>query len=46
MLNQLRTMQSLELTMVNEMLREVYVTDILPKKGKKNVDELIEARLR
>ena len=25
MLNQLRTMQSLDLTMVNEMLREVYV---------------------
>ena len=36
MLNQLRTMQSLDLTMVNEMLREVYVNDILPKKAKKN----------
>ena len=34
MLNQLRTMQSLDLTMVNEMLREVYVNDILPKKAK------------
>ena len=29
-------MQSLDLTMVNEMLREVYVNDILPKKAKKN----------
>ena len=36
MLNQLRTMQSLDLTMVNEMLREVYGNDILPKKAKKN----------
>ena len=36
MLNQLRTMQSLDLTMVNEMLREVYVNDILAKKDKKN----------
>ena len=35
MLNQLRTMQSLDLTMVNEMLREVHVNDILPKKAKK-----------
>ena len=34
MLNQLRTMQSLDFTMVNEMLREVYVNDILPKKAK------------
>ena len=33
-LNQLRTMQSLHLTMVNEMLREVYVNDILPNKAK------------
>ena len=32
MSNQLRTMQSLDLTMVNEMLREVCVNDILPKK--------------
>ena len=36
MLNQLCTMQSLDLTMLNEMLREVYVNDILPKKAKKN----------
>ena len=36
MLNQLRTMQSLDLTKVNEMLREVYVNDILPKKAKEN----------
>ena len=36
MLNQLRIMQSLDLTMVNEMLREVYINDILPKKAKKN----------
>ena len=36
MLNQLRTMQSLDLTVVNEMLREVYINDILPKKAKKN----------
>ena len=34
MLNQLRTMQSLDLTMVSEMLRKVYVNDILPKKVK------------
>ena len=34
MLNQLRAIQSLDLTMVNEMLREVYVNDILPKKAK------------
>ena len=34
MLNELRTMQSLDLTMVNEMLREVYVNDVLPKKSK------------
>ena len=36
MLNQLRTMQPLDLTLttVNEMLREVYVLDILPKKAK------------
>ena len=27
-------MQSLDLTMVNEILREVYVNDILPKKAK------------
>ena len=33
MLNQLRTMQSLGLSMVNEMRREVYVNDILPKKA-------------
>ena len=33
-LNQLRTMQALHLTMVNEMLREVYVNDILPNKAK------------
>ena len=36
MLNQLRTTQSLDLTMVNEMLREAYVNDILSKKAKKN----------
>ncbi|CAN0303407.1 unnamed protein product, partial [Scytosiphon promiscuus] len=36
MLNQLRTMQSLDLTMVNDMLREVYVNDILPNKSKKD----------
>ena len=36
MLNQLRTMRSLDLTMVNEMLREVYANEILPKKAKKN----------
>ena len=36
MLNQLLTMQSLGLTILNEMLREVYVNDILPKKAKKN----------
>ena len=36
MLNQLRTMLSLELTMLNKMLREVYVNDILSKKAKKN----------
>ena len=36
MTNQLRTVQSLDLTMVNEMLSEVYVNDILPKKSKKN----------
>ena len=29
-------MQSLDLTMVNEMLREAYVNDIFPKKAKKN----------
>ena len=34
MLNQLRTMQSLDLTMVYEMPREVYANDILPKKAK------------
>ena len=34
MLNQLRTMQSLDLTMLDEMLRVVYVNDILPKKAK------------
>ena len=34
MLNQLRTVQSLDFTMVNEMLREVYVNDILPNKVK------------
>ena len=34
MLNQLRTMQLLDLSMVNKMLREVYVNDILPKKAK------------
>ena len=33
-LSQLRTMQSLGLTVVNEMLREVYVNDIFPKKAK------------
>ena len=32
MLNQLRTMHSLDFTMVNEMLRELHVNDILPKK--------------
>ena len=36
MLNQLRTFQSLNLTVVNEMLREVYVNDILPKEAEKN----------
>ena len=36
MLNQLRTMKSLDLTMVNGVLREVYVNDILPKKAEKN----------
>ena len=36
MLNQLRTMQSLDFTMVNEMLRDVYVNDILPNKTKKS----------
>ena len=36
MLNQLRTFESLDLTMVNEMLREVYVNEILPRKSKKN----------
>ena len=45
MLNQLRTIQSLDLTMVNEMLREAYVNDILPKKAKKTLYEDIEARL-
>ena len=35
-LNQLRNMQSPDSTMVNEMLRQVYVNDILPKKAKKN----------
>ena len=45
MLNQLRTMQSLDLTMVNEMLREVCVNDILPKKLRKTLYEDIEARL-
>ena len=29
-------MQSLDLTMVNEVLREVYVNDILPKQAKTN----------
>ena len=38
-------MQSLDLTMVSEMLREMYVNDILPKKAKKNLCEDIEARL-
>ena len=33
MLNHLRTMQSPDLTMVNEMLREVYVNDILPQES-------------
>ena len=33
MLNQLRTFH---LTMVNKILREVYVKDILPKKAKRN----------
>ena len=37
MLNQLRTMQSLDLTMVNEMLRKVYDKHILPKKANKNL---------
>ena len=36
MLNQLRTKQSLDLTMVNDMLREVCVNDILPKRAKKD----------
>ncbi|CAM9676573.1 unnamed protein product, partial [Laminaria digitata] len=35
-LNQLRTLQSLDLTMANGMLREVYIIDILPKKAKKD----------
>ena len=34
MLNKLRTMQPLELTMVNKTLKEVYVSDILTKKAK------------
>ena len=34
MANQLRAMRSLDLIMVNEMLREVYVNIILPKKAK------------
>ena len=34
--DRLRTMQALGLTMVNEMLREVYANDILPKEAKKN----------
>ena len=33
-LKQLRTMQSLGLTMMNDMLREAYVTDILPNEAK------------
>ena len=45
MLNQLRTIQSLDLTMVNEMLREVYANDILPKKLRRTLYEDIEARL-
>ena len=36
MLNQLCTMQSLDLTMVNEMLREVHVDVILPTEAEKN----------
>ena len=36
MLNQLLTVQSLDLTMVNEMLRKVHMNGILPKKAKKN----------
>ena len=34
MLNQLRTMQSLDLTMVNDMLRIVYANEIVPEKEK------------
>ena len=33
MLNQLCTMQSLDLTMVNKMLREVYVNDIFDQES-------------
>ena len=36
MLIQLRTMQSLHFTMVNDMLREVYVNDVLLKKDRKD----------
>ena len=36
MLNLLRTMKSPDLTMVNDMRRDVHVNDILPKKAKKN----------
>ena len=36
MLNQQRSMKSLDLTMLNEVLREVYVNDILPKEAKDN----------
>ena len=48
MLDQLRAMQLIDLTVVNGMLREVYVNDIFPKEAKNNlprVNRRIEARL-
>ena len=44
MLNQLRNMQSLDLTMVSQILREVLVNDVLPKM-RRTLYEDIEARL-
>ena len=45
MLNQLRTLQSQDLTMVNDTLSEVHLNDILPKEAKKDSLQDIEARL-
>ena len=44
MLNQLRNMQSLDLTMVSQILREVLVNVVLPKM-RRTLYEDIEARL-